>query len=369
MEIFNLSGSNKIFVVTIFLCALLCDNASAKNPHHSESSPSGNSSKEEGGMTPQKCIAELNGNNPKVRIDLSRVMPPLNDQGNNGTCYAQGAGMLLSNFMFSKTSGPQNLKNFDYSPEMILMMLALKNPSFLQSRINHLKTDKNREIFGGGFTDDVLDAVKNNPEVLVPIPFDLLIKKGIFKEPLRSLISSVMFDVNHASNKITLDKAQKRIREGMAKILSKLDSTNVDHKKVLDQFALAGFKIHNGALSVQSTPKKTLGMKIQKVGNRNGYNTNYGSCQQTLDAIFENLCHLRPVEISFVPPSNPFGFHSAVVDGIENVGGVPHVFIRDSAGAGSGAEVLKLPVSKLCGPSGNPKVATMLYRATAIRPE
>jgi len=310
-----------------------------------------------------KCLEDLNGPRPTFKINLDRVMPPLNDQGNNGTCYAQGAAMLLSAYMFEKSKGPQNPSDFDYSPEMTLLLLALKNPNYLQARLDQMAKDRTNEIFGYGWTEDVLKAINEYPEVLVPVPSDLYVSIiGPINQPIREVISTVIFEVNHASNSLTFEKAQKEIKLGVAKVLRQLNPKKAEHQKVLSNFAKAGFSLDGKSLKIIDTPAVSLGLQTKNYGSRNARLMTREKCQQILDGIFISLCHKRPVEVSLVPPNNPYGRHSIVVDGLNYINDVPHLYFRDSAGG----QIRKISVIDLCGPSANPNIPTMLYGATAI---
>jgi hypothetical protein len=302
---------------------------------------------------------------------MESLLPPINNQDQNGTCFAQTAVTVLTALKL-KTLGTMSSREAafaqaDYSPELALMLLSLRDQDFLNQRIRFMKESKNGEIFGGGWSSDVLAAIKLHPEVLVPISSDMTYKAGFFRKDLRNELSSIFWGLNHMSSGSGAEKITKQIKSGLASIIKKIEkSSGAPSEAALKALTDAGISRSGDTVRIgPAQVNKGINFVIKTAGSRNAHSTSYNQCQQALDLVFYGLCHRIPVEMSIFDPRGPDGYHSVTAVGLTYVGQhVPTLIFRDTAGSETSGELLNVPVADLCNKIDDERGPYRLYSAS-----
>ena len=358
--------ATNILFASVFCSLILATSCSWHSDHSSLSTNRLPSS-----ITPEECISNLNGDDPTVTMNMESLLPPINNQDQNGTCFAQTAVTILTALKL-KTLGamPSREAAFaqaDYSPELALMLLALRDENFLNQRMSNMKESKSGEVFGGGWSSDVLTAIKGHPEVLVPISSNMTYKAGFFRKDLRNELSSIFWGLNHMSNSSGADKITKQIKNGLATIMKKIEkSSGTPAQAALKALTDAGISRSGDTITIgPAQVNKGINFVVKTAGTRYAHSTSYNQCQQALDLVFYGICHRIPVEMSIFDPRGPEGYHSVTAVGLTYVGQhVPTLIFRDTAGSETSGELLTVPVADLCNKIDDQRGPYRLYSAS-----
>jgi hypothetical protein len=321
----------------------------------------------------EECIENLASEKPSYEINLENVLPPVNDQGNNGTCYAQSPITILSALKLKSLGRVSNrslaFAQADYSPELTLLLLALKDDIFLDHRISTMRKEENGELFGLGWSEDVLNAIKRHPEVLVPISSDITYRYGLFKRPLRDKFDEVFYSVSHLKSSTSKEQIIYEIKNGLKQMILKLKKSNDNAAKISIKFLSdAGVNFDGKSLTVGNA-KNSSGLKfrVKVAGIKNAKKATLNHCQSALDLIFEGLCNKTPVELSILSPISSTGYHSVTAIGIlyDRKSNIPYLKVRDTAALSLGSNgIMRYPISELCSPTNDPRGRYKLYSAT-----
>ncbi len=324
------------------------------------------------GADAARCKSDLADNRGIWKIDLNHQFPRTQSQGQNGTCYMYSLMSAVSAALYRKstndhrlraTSGARYVKDFEYSPEITLMLMAIADNDFLNDRLAHAERRKREKkqflgLFDSGDSGYILKFLKKNPEALVPV--DLWTKVSWF-----SNASTFIYDEFNKANELNGNfgpsAARARIVKAMLRIIAAFEKTP-EMAGVVRKLRQNGFTWDHSRKELQLTRNSSQDLPLTVVEYFPN-NNDYDACQRMIDAIFSGVCQGIPAIVSTTIqyPSEDFErYHASVVVGTIPIGtkGVlqaTDLMIRDSARLTSQADqfnphtgLVGFPLRKAC---------------------
>ncbi|MBU6375451.1 MAG: hypothetical protein KGQ59_05605, partial [Bdellovibrionales bacterium] len=165
----------------------------------------------------QACVQTLVYQRRPYPIDLNHRFPMSHSQGEDGTCYAHallsGVSAIQQQDLKKDSSlyGGRNafVREFDYSPELTLLLLTLIDDEYARERVESAREFRKTRIFDGGYPAKTYARIKLYPQVLISVPNDL---KLSFWSSLRTAVRSAFEKVTDLGAGTTVEEVRERIR-------------------------------------------------------------------------------------------------------------------------------------------------------------
>jgi len=278
----------------------------------------------------QACVDSWLHQGRPFRVELNHRFPMSHSQGENGTCYAHALLAGLSAIQQQDFSGDSStlgdpkayVREFDYSPELTLLLLALVDDEFIRERIESSRRFSKTALFDNGFASRLYARIKLYPQALISVPNDL--KLSLFSS-VRGALLSAFEKVTDLGPQTTIDEVRDRIRAVLPPVFEAAQK-----KPELAGFVAELRKKGWSWNSERQVLKNAQWLKWLPYSMRVISPKTMNECLEMKGQILTSLCEGKPVVISFADWSSNGSIHATVVSGVGRYEGKVVLMMRDS---------------------------------------